>query len=892
MSQDLEIIRALEKRHNLRLERGHELKLNEIRRDYVLDEEGYIVGLQLDYVTLDEWSFLTAFSRLNALCLYKNNITDWSFLSSLTDLTNLDISRNEITDGSFLCSLTNLTHLNLAGNRITDWSFLSSLTDLTDLDISVNKITDGSFLSSLTNLRRLNLRRNLIQDVEFLRTLNRLRVVDLHKNRIRVLPEFVTSLGPPVKWTRLLNEGIILEDNPLESPPVEIVKQGHDAVVNYFKSLAKEREQAELFEAKLLVVGYGDVGKTVLKHRLMQPDISESALKTKSTEGIDIDTWPVATKRSNHFITHFWDFGGQEIYHATHQFFLTKRSLYLFVWEARTDDDLLSFDYWLNTISILSDNAPILVIQNKIDERKKAVNQTKWKKLFPNIVGFYDVSALKGRNTNELSNTILAELDELPHIGTKLPKSWQDIRERLEKMPDNYISFTKYKAICDEYDLDEEQATFLSDYFHCLGVFLHFRSSAILRNTVFLKPDWATNAVYKVTDAKVIKDNFGRFHFSQLAEIWIDRGEFPESCFIDLIELMKNFELCFELPDKQNYIIPELLRIEQPELPPLDDADVLRFQFEYDFMPAGVMTRFIVKTHDLIRDDLYWKDGVVLQWQEAEARVMKTDARRIQVWITGRDRTTLLGMIRRDMGYINTPFHNLDVRELVPCICRECQQAEEANQRFFQYEKELLRARERGKREIECRSSFDDVSIDSLLGAIGNREYENMPPETRTVKLFVASSGELKKEREQVELLVARENRKLNRRNLFIEVVLWEELSHSFRGERVQDYFSEKMLECEVVLFLFYTKAGQYTLEEFKKAYAAFKDNKKPNYLYVYFKDTPINPSQIVDKDIRKLRELKNEIEDAEQIYTHFETAEAFESQLKKQIDLLVDDLG
>jgi len=24
-----------------------------------------------------------------------------------------------------------------------------------------------------------------------------------------------------------------------------------------------------------------------------------------------------------------WDFGGQEIYHATHQFFLTHRSLYL-----------------------------------------------------------------------------------------------------------------------------------------------------------------------------------------------------------------------------------------------------------------------------------------------------------------------------------------------------------------------------------------------------------------------------------------------------------------------------------------------------------------------------------------------------------------------------------
>ena len=32
-----------------------------------------------------------------------------------------------------------------------------------------------------------------------------------------------------------------------------------------------------------------------------------------------------------------WDFGGQEIYHATHQFFLTDQSLFVLVWSARAD---------------------------------------------------------------------------------------------------------------------------------------------------------------------------------------------------------------------------------------------------------------------------------------------------------------------------------------------------------------------------------------------------------------------------------------------------------------------------------------------------------------------------------------------------------------------------
>ena len=39
-----------------------------------------------------------------------------------------------------------------------------------------------------------------------------------------------------------------------------------------------------------------------------------------------------------------WDFGGQEIYHATHQFFLTRRSLYVLVDDTRKDDKSVQDD--------------------------------------------------------------------------------------------------------------------------------------------------------------------------------------------------------------------------------------------------------------------------------------------------------------------------------------------------------------------------------------------------------------------------------------------------------------------------------------------------------------------------------------------------------------------
>ena len=46
-----------------------------------------------------------------------------------------------------------------------------------------------------------------------------------------------------------------------------------------------------------------------------------------------------------------WDFEGQSIAYQTHQFFLSKRSLYLFVVDTRTEK--ADTDYWLQIVEIL-----------------------------------------------------------------------------------------------------------------------------------------------------------------------------------------------------------------------------------------------------------------------------------------------------------------------------------------------------------------------------------------------------------------------------------------------------------------------------------------------------------------------------------------------------------
>jgi len=51
---------------------------------------------------------------------------------------------------------------------------------------------------------------------------------------------------------------------------------------------------------------------------------------------------------------------GQQIYHATHQFFLTERSLYMVAWNARLGAEQGKLHYWLDTIKALAPKAPVL----------------------------------------------------------------------------------------------------------------------------------------------------------------------------------------------------------------------------------------------------------------------------------------------------------------------------------------------------------------------------------------------------------------------------------------------------------------------------------------------------------------------------------------------------
>ena len=71
-----------------------------------------------------------------------------------------------------------------------------------------------------------------------------------------------------------------------------------------------------------MIVGEGGAGKTTLAQKIKDNNYQ---LKTdeESTEVIDVIQLYFPLVNGIKFRVNIWDFGGQEIYHETHQFFLT-----------------------------------------------------------------------------------------------------------------------------------------------------------------------------------------------------------------------------------------------------------------------------------------------------------------------------------------------------------------------------------------------------------------------------------------------------------------------------------------------------------------------------------------------------------------------------------------
>jgi internalin A len=371
-----------------------------------------------------------------------------------------------------------------------------------------------------------------------------------------------------------------------------------------------------------------------------------------------------------------WDFGGQEIYHATHQFFLTKRSLYLLVCNCRTSEEENRIEYWLKLIETFGDSSPVIIVGNKKDEQPFDINRKALRDKYPNIKAILETSCQTNNGIDDLCKAIIREVGQLSDVYNLLPLPWFEVKEHLEAMEQDFISYSRYACICEAKNISEDHnQEQLIGLLHNLGLVLNFREHPILQNTNVLNPDWVTQGIYTILSDEILKTQTkGMLTHADLSRI-LDPQRYPANRHYYLTELMKEFQLCFDLPDRTppTVLIPGLLSKEEPEDTTLE-GDTLEFQYHYRILPDSILSRFIVLTHDKIHSETYWRSGVMLAYREGNepyniARI-KADPEDKQIFISisGRETTRrlFLGIIRDMFNKIHGSFGNLEVSEWVP----------------------------------------------------------------------------------------------------------------------------------------------------------------------------------------------------------------------------------
>lgn len=118
-------------------------------------------------------------------------------------------------------------------------------------------------------------------------------------------------------------------------------------------------------------------------------------------------------------------------------------------------------------------------------------------------------------------------------------------------------------------------------------------------------------------------------------------------------------------------------------------------------------------------------------------------------------------------------------------------------------------------------------------------------------KVFLASSSELKEERDSFARFIREINGAMKLQNIELEAEQWEFKDKAIQSHRIQDMYNETLANCEICFVLFWKKCGKYTQEELRFAYKKFKEGQNPRKIYVFFKQYDEKKSPTTLKSFR-----------------------------------------
>jgi hypothetical protein len=617
-------------------------------------------------------SFQDKLKHLMAINLVKTQITQFTLAKSMPELVFVTLNENEQLERvKCEAGLGKLARLEISETSIKRFQIPKGYDRLYYLDLSDNKklerfqfaeggcaflqvlLIRGTALTSFTlpegfpELVHLFLNDNQLEEVHIRSQLPKLSCLQLRNNSLKQVDENILKLAPKLdSW--FMGDNELPEE--LSFQMAEMKDQDHLPIIKeYFEQRKSGIEKNN--EVKVLLIGNGKAGKSAIVNRIVNDNFDE---EWDTTHGVSLLPKDLGPYRLN-----FWDFGGQDIYHATHRLFMQKNAVYILAWSQGTEKSVTpsgiyitrpdgsvtekmypnkDLRYWLEYAHHLGEDSPMHVVQTKVGMPGNTIEEkpdleAEYQDTFQPKISFHHVESSDDDPFDNGYDQLLKSLEHsVGHIkqgdSDDIAKSLYDIRKYLRDQQEAGVKTLPLKTYLEK----AEELGVLSPQ-KMLETWL-FKSGVVyyqpgrFNDEIILDQGWAIKAIYTLFDRKKgipyqLEASKGIFNGAFVQDIWREEG-FPDQDTHELfISFMKSCDLCFEVEKQEKrvdfrervFMIPQLLENERPSA--IDDfwegRQALYYSFTDRFIHEGVIHSFVSKTAYLAKLREIWKLGIQIK---------------------------------------------------------------------------------------------------------------------------------------------------------------------------------------------------------------------------------------------------------------------------------------
>ncbi len=193
-----------------------------------------------------------------------------------------------------------------------------------------------------------------------------------------------------------------------------------------------------------------------------------------------------------------------------------------------------------------------------------------------------------------------------------------------------------------------------------IGTIIYFGQNEALKDWIILDPQWIKDALCNVLDSDRIKE--GIFDVRDFSLIW---GKYSNDEHQKLMQLLLAYELAYLQKDKRGnkqYIIPSMLNKTPIPFPNHLSTPDVQIRFTYQpFIPAGTVSKLMVRLHQYIYNDLKWKNNLVLHHPETNTYAHiyeQSKMQQVYIHLFGENVSPLYILIYQELKQINTNLKN------------------------------------------------------------------------------------------------------------------------------------------------------------------------------------------------------------------------------------------